>query len=129
MSCEGTLPSAIMFPMKITAAILVVSLFVPTLCEVGYAWAAAAQPCTEHQSQQQPDDNSKSACCLVATLDRPAVKEHGRSQAWAALLNVAPSVTLVSPVVFAAHHSLLDHQERLDRSPAKLWVLNTAFLI
>jgi hypothetical protein len=116
--------------MRLATAILVFSFFVPTLCDLGIALAAPAHTCKQHQSQNQPsEDNQMRACCLLATLDRPILKEQAQSDRHALVLAVEPIALPLSALDVATGHHWFFGQTRSDYSPPPLFLLNTAFLI
>lgn len=116
--------------MRLASAILVFSFFVPTLCDLGTALAAPAHSCKQHQSQTQPpEDDQMRACCLLATLDRPILKEQAQSDRQVVILAVELLALPLSALDVSTEDGWFSGQTRSDYSPPPLFLLNTAFLI
>src|SRR5688572_28700764 len=106
--------------MKLATAVLIFSFFVPALCEINSSLSAPAHTCSQHQSQQE-NPKEKAACCLLATLDRPVIREIGHNDGAAGII-AATLEPIFILAVEPAEHYVFDRRPIDHSGPPRLWV-------
>ena len=115
--------------MRLIAVVVVLSLFVPLACELQSALSVPMPAC--EQSQPAPSKAPNSACCLLASLDRPVVKDLRQSNATlsAAVEALPPQALFALGTTARPSFFINNHEPTYHASPPKLYVLHAAFLI
>src|SRR3990172_1984237 len=115
--------------MRLTAALLVISFFIPLACELGIALRLPKHSCS--QTQPRPQEDTRLECCLPATLQQPMVIELRRQldpgQVTTALL--LPRIWRSFNSVAGDRSNSLIAERHSDFSPPRLYLRNASLLI
>jgi len=114
--------------MRVTAAVLILSFFVPVVCSVQSAWSASSRSCGNMNHTPQPAP-MVSPCCLNAAIERPALQEVSRSDEASPTASAVPERNVVLPE--SGNRSVVEVSRNIDRHKEfpRLYVLHAAFLI
>ena len=116
--------------MKATALLLACSFLVPAVCEVYSALGAPSPHCSQMTPEPEPDRTALQSCCVLAALNRPALRELKNSETQPVLVSIAlPPIPFYDFTPTARRDDPGERQRLSHSSPPRLWVLNASFLI